>query len=107
MSILELLLLMILLALSIALIFIVVFLVAICKAKVYVGPTNSPRNGVVRVSVPGIDCDAFTVRFETTQAVSETTATIDLSPWSEPSDSGVQISSGPPMPPNSRGLNQV
>lgn len=97
MSLLELILLLVLLALSLTLIFIVVFLAAICKGKVYVGPTNIARNGVLRVSVPGIDCDAFTVRFETTQAVLETTATIDLSPWSEPSDGGVQISSGAPI----------
>ncbi len=95
MGILELILLLILLGLGLAMLFLLAFALAFCKRKVYVGPTNNPRNGVIHVSVPGADCDSFTVRFETVEPVIEISGTIDLNPYSEPTEDGIQISTGP------------
>lgn len=95
MGFLELLLLILLLALILGTVIGAVILAAFCKGKKYLGPTQIPSNGVVNVTIPGIDCDSFTVRFETTEAVEEVSGTIDLSPYSEPTDEGVAISPGP------------
>ncbi len=67
----------------------------ICTGRRYVGPTLIPIQGIRNVRIVSIECDAFTIAFNTIDPLLEAVASIDLSPWSDPTDNGIRISAGP------------